>query len=94
MEIMRIGLDLTKSVFEVFGVDEQEQQVLCKTLKRNQVMEFFALLHPCIVGIENCGSTLQWARKPRSVGHGSNIFIPSHSRMVFSGCASNRKNCP
>lgn len=76
MEIMRIGLDLAKSVFEVFGVDEQEQQVLRKTLKRNQVMEFFALLHPCIVGIESCGSAHHWARKLRSVGHEVRMMAP------------------
>ncbi len=38
MEIMRIGLDLAKNVFEVYGVDEQEQPALRKTLKRSQVM--------------------------------------------------------
>ncbi|GGO76305.1 hypothetical protein GCM10011348_03190 [Marinobacterium nitratireducens] len=56
MEIMRIGLDLAKNVFEVFGVDEQEQQALRKTLKRSQVMKFFAQLHPCIVGMESCAA--------------------------------------
>ncbi len=76
MEIMRFGLDLAKSVFEVFGVDEQEQQVLRKTLTRNPVMEFFALLHPCIVGIESCGSAHHWARKLRSVGHEVRMMAP------------------
>lgn len=42
MEIKRIGLDLAKNVFEVHGVDEAEGVVLRGTLRRGQVLEFFA----------------------------------------------------
>ncbi len=52
MEIMRIGLDLAKNVFEVFGVDQKEQPVLRKTLKRSQVIDFFARIGPCTVAFE------------------------------------------
>jgi transposase len=76
MEIMRIGLDLAKNVFEVYGVDEQEQPALRKTLKRSQVMKFFAQLNPCIVGIESCGSAHHWARKLRSFGHKVRMMAP------------------
>ncbi len=76
MEIMRIGLDLAKNVFEVYGVDEQEQPALRKTLKRSQVMKFFAQLNPCIVGIESCGSAHHWARKLRSFGHEVRMMAP------------------
>lgn len=76
MEIMRIGLDLAKNVFEVYGVDEQEQPALRKTLKRSQVMKFFAQLNPCIVGIESCGSAHHWARKLRSFGHEVRMIAP------------------
>ena len=34
MNIMRIGLDLAKNIFKVFGVDAQEKEVQHKTLKR------------------------------------------------------------
>jgi transposase len=76
MEIMRIGLDLAKNVFEVYGVDEQEQPALRKTLKRSQVLKFFAQLNPCIVGIESCGSAHHWARKLRSFGHEVRMMAP------------------
>ena len=76
MEIMRIGLDLAKNVFEVYGVDEQEQRALSKTLKRSQVMKFFARLHPCVVGIESCGSAHHWARRLRSLGHEIRVMAP------------------
>ena len=34
MEIMRIGLDLAKNVFEVYGVDEQEQPALQRVIAK------------------------------------------------------------
>jgi len=37
MEIVRIGLDLAKTIFEVHGVDAQDKAVLRKTLHRDAV---------------------------------------------------------
>lgn len=63
--IMRIGLDLAKNVFEVFGVDEKKQPVLRRTLKRNQVLSFFAQIGPCTVAFESCGNAVQKKRQKR-----------------------------
>lgn len=54
MEIVRVGLDLAKNIFEVHGVDTEEKAVLRKTLRRDAVPQFFADLPPCIVGMEAC----------------------------------------
>ncbi len=54
MEIVRIGLDLAKNVFEVCGVDAEDSVVLRKTLRRDSVPRFFSELPPCIVGMEAC----------------------------------------
>lgn len=67
-EIIRIGLDLAKHVFEVHAVNAQEQVVLRRSLRRNQVLGWFAKLPPCLIGMEACGTANQWARDcPRSV---------------------------
>ena len=42
MQIVRIGLDLAKYVFEVHGVDARGKAVLRKTLRRDAVSRFFA----------------------------------------------------
>ena len=47
MNVKRIGLDLAKNVFELYGVDEHEQRVLSKTVRRGKLMETFAQLPPC-----------------------------------------------
>ncbi len=55
MKIARVGLDIAKRVFQVHGVDERGSTRLQKTLKRSQVLEYFAQLQACLIGIEACG---------------------------------------
>lgn len=76
MEIMRIGLDLAKTVFEVHGVDARERVVVRKTLKRSQVKAFFAQLPPCRVGMESCGGAHYWGRELTRLGHDVRLMAP------------------
>ena len=67
-DIIRIGMDTSKSVFQLHGVDAAEQPVLRKKLRRRQVLEFFAKLPPTRVGMEACGAAHHWARELRRAG--------------------------
>ena len=58
MQITTIGLDLAKHVFQVHGIDAAGQAVVRKSLRRAQILPFFAKLPPCLVGIEACGISL------------------------------------
>jgi transposase len=69
MKITRVGLDLAKRVFQVHGVDELGRAKVRKRLSRAEVLEFFAQLPPCIVGIEACGGAHYWARELAKHGH-------------------------
>jgi transposase len=69
MNITTIGLDLAKSVFTVHGVDARGTVLLRKSLKRGQVLAFFAKLEPCLVGMEACGGAHDWARRLAALGH-------------------------
>jgi transposase len=76
MNIIRVGIDLAKTVFQVHGVDEKGKAVLRKQLKRAQVLEFFANLERCLIGMEACGSAHHWARKLRALGHEVRLMAP------------------
>ena len=52
-EVSTIGLDIAKSVFQVHGVDVGGAVVIRKRISRAKVLEFFATLTPCLVGIED-----------------------------------------
>jgi transposase len=41
MTIIRIGLDTSKQVFQVHGVDEREAPVLGRQLRRGAIEKFF-----------------------------------------------------
>jgi transposase len=69
MNITRVGLDIAKQVFQVHGVDEHGKARLCKQLARGKVLEFFAQLPSCLIGIEACGSAHYWGRKLSKLGH-------------------------
>lgn len=76
MKVMRVGLDIAKHVFEVYGIDAQEHMVLSRRLSRSQMGPFFAQLEPCLVAMESCGSAHHWARTLRRLGHEVRLIAP------------------
>jgi transposase len=69
MEISTIGLDLAKNVFQIHAIDATGEVVVRKTLRRAQMLPFFAKLPPCLVGAEACGTSHHWARELTKLGH-------------------------
>ncbi|NOW46429.1 transposase [Novosphingobium sp. SG751A] len=78
MEVSTIGLDLAKNVFQVHGVDKEGTVVARKTLRRAQMLPFFAKLSPCLVGIEACGTSHHWARELQNLGHEVRLMPPAY----------------
>jgi len=78
MTIIRIGLDTSKHVFQVHGVDENEQPVLRRQLRRQSVATFFAKLAPTRIGMEACGASHHWARLLRGLGHEVVLIPPQY----------------
>lgn len=78
MQVSTIGIDLAKNVFQVHGVDAAGKVVITRQLRRKQVLEFFARLAPCLVGMEACGTAHYWAREVRKLGHDVKLIPPSY----------------
>lgn len=51
MNVITIGIDLAKSVFQIHGVDAAGTVTLRKKLRRAEVLKFFEGLPPCLVGM-------------------------------------------
>src|SRR4051795_11646339 len=75
-----VGLDLAKNLFQVHGADAQGRPVLKKRLAREKVLEFFANLPPCLVGLEACGAAHYWARELTRLGHQVRLMPPQYVR--------------
>src|SRR5229473_2299795 len=78
MTIIRIGLDTSKHVFQIHGVDENETLVLRRQIRRSEVAKFFAKLAPARIGIEACGASHHWARVLRGLGHEVLLMPPQY----------------
>jgi len=77
-QLIRIGMDTSKSVFQLHGVDGEEQPMLIKRLHRRQVVPFFSKLAPVEIGIEACGASHYWARTLAELGHVVKLVPAQH----------------
>jgi transposase len=79
-QVTTVGLDLAKNLFQVHGADAQGRPVLKRRLAREEVLEFFADLPPCLVGLEACAAAHYWARELRKLGHEVRLMPPQYVR--------------
>jgi transposase len=80
MQITTIGLDTAKNLFQVHGADAQGRPVLRRKLARGKVLEFFATLPRCLVGLEACAAAHYWARELTKLGHEVRLMPPQYVR--------------
>lgn len=77
-EVIRVGVDTSKHVFQIHGVDAAERPVLRKKLRRGEVEQFFAGLPPTVIGLEACGASHHWARVLEGLGHEVRLLPPQY----------------
>lgn len=77
-EVSTVGLDIAKSVFQVHGVDVDGAVVIRKRVSRAKVLEFFAALPPCLIGVEACPTAHHWSRTLQALGHTVRLMPPSY----------------
>ena len=77
-KLIRVGMDTSKSVFVLHGVDAAEKVVLRKKLRRQQVIEFFGKLKPTKIGLEACGAAHYWARELEALAHEVVLLPPQY----------------
>jgi len=76
--VTTVGLDLAKHVFQVHGIDATGRVVVTKAIRRAKLLEFFASLPPCVVGLVASGSAHHWARELVKLGHDARMMPPAY----------------
>ena len=64
----RVGIDTSKSVFTLHGIDHEDRPILRINLRRAQVVSFFRKLAPTVIAQEACGGSHYWARELKELG--------------------------
>src|SRR5919202_618057 len=75
-QISRIGMDTSKHMFQLHGVNTAEEPVLRKKLRRKEMFAFFERLAPTVIAIEACGASHYCARLLQSFGHTVKLIAP------------------
>ena len=77
-EVITIGVDLAKNVFQVHGVDAEGEVVIQRQLRRAQMLPFFKKQPSCLVGMEACATAHHWARQLIELGHEVKLMPPHY----------------
>lgn len=86
--VVRLGIDLGKNSFHLWGVNEQEERVVKKKVGRSAVLRELANLPPCLIGMEACGGAHHWAREISAQGHEVRLMAP----QFVKGYVKSNKN--
>lgn len=82
-QIIRIGMDTSKHIFQLHGVDSAERPVLRRKLRRSEMLAFFAKLPPTVIGMEACAASHYWSRELRKLGHQVKLIAPQHVKAYI-----------
>lgn len=73
-----LGIDLAKKNYQIFGVDNKQDEVINKRLSRAKLIEFVTKLAPCIVAMEACAGAHYLGRLFRDLGHEVKLLPPQY----------------
>ncbi len=60
-------------------------EITDKPVKRAEFLDFFRNRSKCLIGIEACGSSQDWARKLDAMGHEVHLMLPKAVKPFVSG---------
>ena len=89
-KLIRIGMDTSKHVFQLHGVNAAEEPVLRRKLRRKEMVAFFAAAAPTVIGIEACGGAHHWARVLQGLGHEVMLLPPQYASPTSSAARTTR----
>src|SRR5262249_23901531 len=78
-----IGLDIAESGFQIYGVVVDGAVVMRKRITRAKLLDFFATLPSCLVGIEACPTAHYWSRRLQALGHTVRLLPPSYVKAYL-----------
>jgi transposase len=88
----RLGIDTSKAVFTLHGIDQQDRPVLRINLRRAQMLPFFKKLSPTKIAMEACGGAHHWARELIALGHEVHLIPPQYVKPYVKRAKNDRND--
>ncbi|MCA7883261.1 IS110 family transposase [Burkholderia contaminans] len=85
MNPIPVGVDIGKNVFQIHYIAPHSGEIVNKSLKRANFLEYFANLEPCMIGMEACGGSQHWARSLSKLGHQVRLMAPRFAKAFNIG---------
>jgi transposase len=79
MNATTYGLDIAKTVFQLYWVDAETGEIYNRRFGRDQLIRFLAKRSPGRVALEACSGAHWWARRIASLGHRAMLI---HAKYV------------
>jgi len=76
MNINLLGIDISKDIFQLHGINKTGQAILKKRIDRNKLAEYIANLPSTEIVMESCGGANYWARVFQRSGHAVKLISP------------------
>lgn len=83
-----VGLDIAKNVFQVYSVNQETGEIESKSIKRDDLLKYFANKGACLIGIESCSTSQHWARQLKELGHAVKLMHPKSVKPYVIGSKS------
>jgi transposase len=77
-EVVRMGIDISKNLFQLHGVDCHDKPVLLRKVTRKKFPALMINIPKCLIGMEACGSAHYWARQLEQYGHTVKLIAAQH----------------
>lgn len=85
MNIVFLGIDLAKNVFQLCGVNQAGKPVYTKRTGRKELLQTLANIPACLIGIEASTGAFYWQREFEKLGHKVKIISPQYVKPFVRG---------
>jgi transposase len=94
MEIIRVGVDLAKNVFQVHGVDARERPVWERRLRRGEWLRAVCerVAPGAEIGMEACAGSHHWARELEARGYRVKLMAPQFVKPYVKSNKTDRND--
>ncbi|EAA4303961.1 IS110 family transposase [Salmonella enterica subsp. enterica serovar Weltevreden] len=86
MNIVFLGIDLAKNVFQLCGLNQAGKPVYTKRTGRKELLQTLANIPACLIGIEaSTGAFYYWQREFEKLGHKVKVISPQYVKPFVRG---------